>query len=258
MTHKDQPAMTGAPYMQWIPEDSSVQVSAHQLVGRVLAEMSSRGILNVLDVGCGRGDSRARLARSCFNMQWFGLDIMTSGEARTRTESRLRMAYYDGAQFPFASDVFNIVFCRQVFEHVAHPQAVMNEIQRVLSPAGVLVLSTSFLEPYHSESMWGFSPLGLAMVAQRSGLEILEIRPGIDGMTLIIRRLLGQPSFFTRWFERESPLNTLISLIGVLRRVGHRKINARKLQCCGHICLMARKSETQGDTIFSDCTGGKE
>ncbi len=70
---------------------------------------------------------------------------------------------------------------------------------------------------------------------------MIEIRPSIDAITLIIRRGLGTPRFFSRWWEKESFLNQAISLIGMLKGKGHAWINATKLLFCGQFCFMARK-----------------
>ena len=239
--------MSGAlPFSPWVPDDSASQASARLLAKRILNETIVSASPRILDVGCGVGDSQGDLLAYRADAQWYGLDIMTSQEASQRAGAPLRMAYYDGTAFPYKTGVFDLVYSRQVFEHVVEPGRVMAEIGRVLRPGGVLTLSTSFLEPYHSESVWGFSPLGLIRLTTGAGLDVTEIRPGVDGLTLLLRRLLGRPACFTRWFERESPLNRLIGLAGRLRGRDPRAINIQKLQICGHICLVARKPAGSG------------
>jgi len=102
--------------------------------------------------------------------------------------------------------------------------------------------SASQLEPFHSRSTFGYSPYGLTKLFERSGLDVLELRPGIDALTLILRRGLGGPSYFERWWPLESPLNRVIGLFARVRRLDPASTNAIKLLFCGQIAFTARRS----------------
>ena len=45
-------------------------------------------------------------------------------------------------RLPFADDAFDVVVAGEVLEHVPHPDLMLAEIRRVLTPAGRLLLST--------------------------------------------------------------------------------------------------------------------
>ena len=87
------------------------------------------------------------------------------------------------------------MFSRQVFEHVRHPDALMREVARVLKPGGVFFGSVAYLEPYHSRSIFNFTPYGLMTVLGNAGLRLSELRPGID--------------------PKRAPLLCLVSVFGV-------------------------------------------
>ncbi|HEX9282949.1 MAG TPA: methyltransferase domain-containing protein [Gemmatimonadales bacterium] len=54
---------------------------------------------------------------------------------------------------PFADGAYDFVFCIEVLEHVPNPFGTLTEINRVLRPGGVLVLSVP--NPYHvKEIIW--------------------------------------------------------------------------------------------------------
>ncbi len=72
-------------------------------------------------------------------------------------------------------------------------------------------------------------------------MKLLEMRPSIDSITLITRRLLGRPKFFSRWFKKESPLNRVISIFGIFLRKNHKQINKFKLLFCGQFTFVAKK-----------------
>jgi len=73
--------------------------------------------------------------------------------------------------------------------------------------------------------------------AEFATFDVLELRPGIDGLTLILRRGLGGPSYFDRWWSLESPLNRVIGLFARVRRLDPASANAIKLLFCGQMPL---------------------
>lgn len=67
-----------------------------------------------------------------------------------------------GEQLPFADAGFDLVICTQVLEYVAHPVRLVDEIHRVLKPAGVLLLSApSACLQDGGDECWRFMPAGL-------------------------------------------------------------------------------------------------
>ena len=175
-------------------------------------------------------------------VDWSGLDIAESPGVKARKRTDAEFVTYDGVNIPFPKESFDLVFTKQVFEHVLYPREVLREVGRVLKPQGLFVGSTSQLEPYHADSVWNYTPYGFKLMVEEAGLRLDELRPGIDGMTLILRRALRAPALMGRWFERESPLNRIIGVAGLLARKSHRFINLSKLVFCGQFCFVARKT----------------
>ncbi len=56
-----------------------------------------------------------------------------------------------GDQLPFADELFDLVVCEAVLEHVRQPNAVVAEMVRVLKPGGQLYVETPFLEGFHAD-----------------------------------------------------------------------------------------------------------
>ena len=140
-------------------------------------------------------------------------------------------------------DVFSYI----TLQHVPSAVAVLGYLEdasRVLRQGGSLVGSTSHLEAFHSLSVWNYTPYGFSMLAEEAGLEVVELRPGIDGMTLVAWRALGMPRFFARWWARESPGNRLIELGSRAARLDARTRNQVKLTLCGQFAFLARRPAT--------------
>jgi SAM-dependent methyltransferase len=222
-----------------LPNDHSRQITAEYYL-KLLFGRPER-IARVMDLGCGTGGSVDYFRALDSEVQWIGLDIPESPEVSARRRSDAHFYSFDGVNIPFGSGTFDLIYSKQVLEHVRHPSDLLREIHRVLRPGGHFVGSTSCLEPYHSRSLWNYTPYGLRCLIEETELRLIEVRPGIDGVSLILRRLLGAPSFLEFWFAHESPLNMMIGLGGGILRKGHGWTNAAKLVFSGHICFLALK-----------------
>jgi ubiquinone/menaquinone biosynthesis C-methylase UbiE len=228
-----------------IPADHSRSVLADDLAARYLARPDRPPAPRVLDLGCGTGDS-VDLFRSLEpRVQWTGADIERSPEVAERTRTDADFVTFDGERLPFADRSFDLVYCKQVLEHVRRPQPLLAEAARVLAPGGWLVGSTSHLEAFHSNSVWNYTPYGLMLLAEQARLELVEVRPVIDAFTLIAWRALGTPRFFYRWWARESPPYRAISLLARPARWDHRTVNTAKLVLAGQFTFLAHPVPAQ-------------
>jgi SAM-dependent methyltransferase len=228
---------------QWcIPGDHTRQVNSSIIVKDLLAKKSNN-IKDVMDLGCGKGDSFDLFRELDSAIKWYGLDIETSPEVNKRTRTDIEFFTFDGVNIPFEDNFFDLIYCNQVLEHVRKPEVLLANIQRVLRPDGYFVGSVSQLEPFHSQSVWNFTPHGFCQLIKDAGLGVLEIRPSIDSLTLIIRSGMGRPRFFSRWFVKESPLNKVISFAGWLTRKSKKEINLAKIILSGQFCFVVQKAK---------------
>ena len=196
-----------------IPENNARQVDAFDL----LTPLPQLRAVRLLDLGAGDGRSFDYAKRVYPDLDWLGLDIEGSNEVRSRSRTDCAFATYDGVNIPYPANHFDVVFSRQVFEHVRYPELVMAQIFRVLRPGGQFIGSVSQLEPFHSQSYWNYTYFGFSSIALDAGLNLLELRPGIDGLTLIVRNFVlwglknkKMKAKFQKYFTRSSPLNLLI------------------------------------------------
>ena len=226
---------------EWcIPDNHSRQVTSGVLANNLFSQENH--IKVVMDLGCGEGSSINFFRKLDKDIRWTGLDIENSPEVAARTKTGAEFYSFDGVNIPFDNNYFDLIYCNQVLEHVKHPVELLKEVQRVLKPNGYFIGSTSQLEPYHSYSLWNYTPYGFRLLLEEAHLQLIEIRPGIDALTMIIRTGLGRPKFFARWWKRESPLNKIISFAGWLTRKSNKEINFAKLIFCGQFCFLVQKS----------------
>jgi SAM-dependent methyltransferase len=221
-----------------IPTGSSAQVLADQLIAGLLG--ATRPGARVMDLGCGRGDSVDAFRRVDPAVRWVGVDLEDSPEVRERTRSDADFVAFDGVHLPFPDASCDVVFCKQVLEHVERPHELVREVARVLAPGGAFAGSTSQLEPYHSRSTANWSPWGLKRLLAGAGLELELVAPGIDGPTLLARGLT-RGRCCDGWWARRSPFNALVDGAGRILRWDAEDRNAVKLVFCGQFAFVARR-----------------
>jgi SAM-dependent methyltransferase len=218
-----------------IPRDHSRTVLADHYAARLKAR-------RVMDLGCGAGDSVDLFRTVVPEVSWVGVDIDDSPEVAGRTRADAEFVTFDGRGLPFDDAGFELVYCKQVLEHVEHPRELLAEVARVLQPGGHLAGSTSQLEAFQSRSTLNWTPYGFTRLAEEAGLEVVELRPVIDGFTLVAWRALGLPRFFHRWWSRESPPYRLIELAARAARLDPRTRNQVKLVLAGQFAFLARRA----------------
>lgn len=124
----------------------------------------------VLDWGCNNGYGAAILAKSAAVT---GVDVseLLVQEARRRF-SDLPFHVIDGQRTPFPSGSFDVIVLFQVLEHLPEPVVVLEEIKRLLSPGGTLVVTT----PNATARLDGgapWNPFHVTEYSASSGLQLL-------------------------------------------------------------------------------------
>jgi SAM-dependent methyltransferase len=113
----------------------------HLVRYRFAAHLSSG--LKVLDVGCGTGYGTSILAEKAGQAVGIDSDQETIHYAnRVYSRPNLRFTVADCRYLPFADGLFGLAVSFEVIEHIDEQDQCLDEIRRVLSRDGVLILST--------------------------------------------------------------------------------------------------------------------
>ena len=98
---------------------------------------------------------------------------------------------------------FDVVICEQVLEHVVDPWAAARNLCALARPGGHVFVSTPFLIKVHELPQyamfdyWRFTPRGLRLLLEQSGLEVEEI--GSWGNRECLVGNIDRWSAFRRW-----------------------------------------------------------
>ena len=102
--------------------------------------------INILDVGCGNGKFHTLLKEQGYK-NVVGLDFTKNSIAQAKKINPCyRYEVFDisdtSKHFPFENNVFDLVLCTWVLEHVMSPYHIIEEILRVSKPSGYGVIAT--------------------------------------------------------------------------------------------------------------------
>lgn len=113
----------------------------------------------LLDVGSGPG-TLGRLLAAARGLSYLGIDYDYPGSE----------VLGDAEALPVRDGAASVATSFVVLEHVRSPAAVVQEMARCLRPGGVLVGTVAFLEPFHMNSYFHHTHLGLRTVLEDAGL----------------------------------------------------------------------------------------
>ncbi len=133
----------------------------------------------VLDAGCGDGAFLAFLRRLGFEVS--GLELAEGAAFRARRrcpEAEVRVGSLEES-LPFEDERFDAVWCTEVLEHLFHVHSALAELNRVLKPGGLLLLTT----PYHG--------LVKNLLIVLAAFEV-HYNPDLSHIRYFSRRSLGQ------------------------------------------------------------------
>jgi SAM-dependent methyltransferase len=123
------------------------------------------GGAQVVDLGCSTGFIADEFRRA--GARPFGVDIDVPGLAHARSRfDEIGFVCADGEGLPFPDGSMDIVVFNHVYEHVVDPDAAMSEIDRVLTPDGVVYMGLGnkwgVIEPHYRLPFLSWLPHGVA------------------------------------------------------------------------------------------------
>jgi ubiquinone/menaquinone biosynthesis C-methylase UbiE len=98
----------------------------------------------VLDLACGEGYGSALISRSALTVS--GVDISSDAIAHAKnvysTQTNLKFVEASCTKLPFADHSFDVVVSFETIEHITEHDAFLDEIKRVLTADGLLIISS--------------------------------------------------------------------------------------------------------------------
>lgn len=166
------------------------------------AKLSGR----LLDIGCG-----TKPYESYLHVQHYvGVEIDTE---RSRTTSKADV-FYDGKRIPFDDGSFDSVLANEVFEHVFNPGEFLTEVNRVLKPDGLFLLTVPFVWDEHEQphDYARYTSFGLVHILGLHGFEVVRHTKSVAN-TRVIFQLINEYIYKKTYVDNPAVrqlLNTLL------------------------------------------------
>jgi GT2 family glycosyltransferase/SAM-dependent methyltransferase len=192
-----------------VPGKTPTLLVLEHLVRYRFARRFSKG-LKVLDVGCGTGYGAAVLAETADLTA--GID--TDAEAirfahKTYPLPNLHFAVSDCMQLPFPDGFFELAVSFEVIEHVREQEQCLSEIRRVVSPGGILVMSTPNVSRA-TKVIEGDNPFHYRELGEVEFRELLSSH--FDGVQLFYQHELSASSIQTPAAKTTDPIDLVEDL----------------------------------------------
>lgn len=139
-------------FLKKLPIDVGQAEKKHDSAGKRIAFSYVQGgeEKRALDIGCRDGYWSEKLKERGYEVSAVDIEPHYSGAITHNVENGL----------PYPDGTFDLVWCTEVIEHLYKPEFLLEEINRVLKPDGMAILTTpnSGVWFYYIVRLWGWTP----------------------------------------------------------------------------------------------------
>jgi len=165
----------------------------------------------LLEIGCGTG-YLLQMARDDLGFDVFGVEPNIETSQFCREKRRLNVITGTLEQAGFPESFFDVVYMRDVFEHVRKPQQLLQEIYKIMRRGGLIVIEVPNVDGliyklvgerhvcvFGFEHFNFFSKKSLKYVFKKTGFETIQIKMESLDLTIpvLINYFWGKPAFTT-------------------------------------------------------------
>jgi len=164
----------------------------------------------VLDIGCADQKMRPFLSEDA---TYIGLDYYHTAVFWYKTRPQI---YGDAQCLPFCDSSLHWVLMMNVLEHLSNADRCLDEVYRILTHGGKLVIHVPFMYPLHDKPLdfQRWTIYGLRVLAQSHGFRIIQETPkGRPLETAALLTNIALSKTLLHWISQKNPLSILVLLL---------------------------------------------
>lgn len=141
--------------------DAVMKTPRIKVLKKIVKKMDKNNVKRFLDIGCGIGHLTERIFMKQFNADFYGIDAGDGAEeAKKKGITAFRVDLNDKKELIFQDNYFDIVFAGEIIEHLVDPDTFLEEIHRVLTKDGYLILTMPNLAAWYNRFLLlvGYQP----------------------------------------------------------------------------------------------------
>ena len=176
---------------------------------KLLKQISGKENGMLLEIGSAKGFFLIKAKEAGFDV--YGLELNQPNYEYSRNILGDCIMDVDLFDVKFEDNKFDVVYMRDVIEHIANPLEFLKEINRITKPGGVIFLETHNIDSWINRSarenhtvIFGFehpnhwSPKTLSLALQKTGYQVINVtHTSLDCTLAEMRRYMLQPGFTT-------------------------------------------------------------
>lgn len=126
-------------------EINRLSLQANVLTENEINFLKSTGLkagMNVLDLGCGVGETMGLINQNFENLNISGIDSNPDfiNICQSKPKSNFKFYQHDVYDLSFISEKFDFIYARFLFQHLVNPKKVLQEAFKILKPNGIMVI----------------------------------------------------------------------------------------------------------------------
>jgi len=140
-------------------------------VYRGIARYAERLQGKMMDFGCGSKPYKPIFGHV---KEYVGVDF--AGEGHSHENEQIDV-FYNGKTLPFENNTFDSVLTSEVFEHIFNLEDILKELNRVMKPGGIMLITIPFAWYEHEQpnDFGRYTSFGIRAVLERNGFIIREM-----------------------------------------------------------------------------------
>lgn len=112
-------------------------------ISLISENFKNREKLNILDVGCGKGNITKFIGQHFTNSKIDAIDISERAiELAIIDEAKIKFIHADAIDFKGFGYLYDVIVLNNIYEHVENPAGILVNLKQILTDDGVFIIST--------------------------------------------------------------------------------------------------------------------